>query len=133
MCLDLACGTGALTRELKQRGVEVFGVDGSAEMLTAAASASPDILYICQDMRELTLAKPVDTCFCTLDSLNHLTELADVEKTLSRVGSYMNAGGLLIFDVNTPYKHREVLANNAFTIENDTVFCAWQKKAYSAD
>ncbi|MBR1482965.1 MAG: methyltransferase domain-containing protein [Ruminococcus sp.] len=126
VCLDLACGTGALTRELKQRGVDVFGVDGSAEMLTAAASASPDILYICQDMRELTLAKPVDTCFCTLDSLNHLTELADVEKTLSRVGSYMNAGGLLIFDVNTPYKHREVLANNAFTIENDTVFCAWQ-------
>ena len=33
---------------------------------------------------------------------------------------------MFIFDVNTVYKHREVLRDNAFTIENDNVFCAWQ-------
>ena len=115
LCLDLACGTGSLTRELQSRGVDVFGVDGSEDMLCEAMRGD-GILYICQDMRD----------FCTLDSLNHLTELSDVEETLFRVGRYMNGGGLFIFDVNTPYKHREVLGNNAFTIENDTVFCAWQ-------
>ncbi len=125
LCLDLACGTGSLTRELQSRGVDVFGVDGSEDMLCEAMRGD-GILYIYQDMRELELAESIDTCFCTLDSLNHLTELSDVEETLFRVGRYMNGGGLFIFDVNTPYKHREVLGNNAFTIENDTVFCAWQ-------
>ena len=125
LCLDLACGTGSLTRELQLRGVNVFGVDGSEDMLCEAIRGD-GILYICQDMRELELAESIDTCFCTLDSLNHLTELSDVEDAILRVGRYMNGGGLFIFDVNTPYKHREVLGNNAFTIENDTVFCAWQ-------
>lgn len=125
LCLDLACGTGSLTRELNSHGVNVFGVDGSEDMLCEAMRGD-GILYICQDMRELELAESIDTCFCTLDSLNHLTELSDVEDAILRVGRYMNGGGLFIFDVNTPYKHREVLSNNAFTIENDTVFCAWQ-------
>ena len=125
LCLDLACGTGSLTRALNSRGVNIFGVDGSEDMLCEAMRGD-GILYIYQDMRELELAESIDTCFCTLDSLNHLTELSDVEETLMRVGRYMNGGGLFIFDVNTPYKHREVLGNNAFTIENDTVFCAWQ-------
>lgn len=125
LCLDLACGTGSLTRELHSRGVNVFGVDGSAEMLTEAVR-DDGILYICQDMRELELAERIDTCFCTLDSLNHLTAPDELEETLVRLGENMKDGGLFIFDVNTPFKHREILGNNAFTIENDTVFCAWQ-------
>lgn len=125
LCLDLACGTGSLTRELSTRGVRVFGIDGSAEMLTEA-SRGDGILYICQDMRQLELAEKMDSCFCTLDSINHLTELVELEETFRRVGTHMNEDGLFIFDVNTPYKHRKILANNAFTIESDTVFCAWQ-------
>ena len=34
--LDLACGTGSLTRELAERGYEMIGVDQSPEMLAAA-------------------------------------------------------------------------------------------------
>lgn len=130
LCLDLACGTGSLTRMLYQLGINVFGADGSADMLTVAASQAAEkglnIPFICQDMRELSLAQPVDTCVCTLDSINHLTEPEDVQQTFLHLSENMNPGGLFVFDVNTPYKHREVLGNNAFTIENDTVFCAWQ-------
>ena len=35
--LDLACGTGSLTRELALRGYELIGVDRSPEMLAEAA------------------------------------------------------------------------------------------------
>ena len=35
--LDLACGTGSLTRELALRGYEMIGVDRSPEMLAQAA------------------------------------------------------------------------------------------------
>ena len=62
LCLDLACGTGSLTRELQLRGVNVFGVDGSEDMLCEAIRGD-GILYICQDMRELELA-------CTMDPSN---------------------------------------------------------------
>ena len=34
--LDLACGTGSLTLALAQRGIDVYGVDGSPEMLSVA-------------------------------------------------------------------------------------------------
>ena len=48
LCLDLACGTGSLTRELQSRGVDVFGVDGSEDMLCEAMRGD-GILYIYQD------------------------------------------------------------------------------------
>jgi ubiquinone/menaquinone biosynthesis C-methylase UbiE len=35
--LDLACGTGSLTKIFADRGYDVIGADASAEMLSAAA------------------------------------------------------------------------------------------------
>ncbi len=130
VCLDLACGTASLTRELFVRGIEVLGVDGSVEMLAEASLRSIEenceIPFICQDMCELTLPEAVDTCVCTLDSINHLPTAEEVLACFCCVSNNLKQGGLFVFDVNTVYKHREVLANNAFTIENDSVFCAWQ-------
>ena len=36
LTLDLACGTGTLTLELSKKGVDIFGCDMSAEMLSVA-------------------------------------------------------------------------------------------------
>lgn len=128
--LDLACGTGSLTLALRQSGVDVFGADGSVEMLTEAArksvSAGERILFVNMEMQSLELPEPVDTCVCTLDSINHLTDERDVLRTFSGVARNMVSGGLFIFDVNTVYKHREILADNVFVAENDSVFCVWQ-------
>lgn len=128
--LDLACGTGSLTLLLRQNGVDVFGIDGSTDMLSEAMqkalAADEHILFVCQDMRALELPERIDTCVCTLDSLNHLTEEADVQRVFCGVSRYMNPGGLFLLDVNTVYKHREVLADNVFVMETDDVFCVWQ-------
>lgn len=135
--LDLACGTGTLTCLLKRAGVDVFGADGSVDMLTEAMSRTLDeglsILFIHQEMPSLELAGKIDTCVCTLDSINHLTDEHDVQETFCRVGKYMRPGGLFIFDVNTVYKHRAVLADNAYILENDRVFCAWQNTPLEND
>ena len=76
LTLDLACGTGSLTLELYRRGVDIYGVDGSVEMLSEArmkcAEAGADILFLCQKMQSLDLYGTVKTAVCTLDSLNHL-------------------------------------------------------------
>lgn len=128
--LDLACGTGSLTVLLAENGVDVFGADGSEEMLSIAAqkalAAGQHTLFVRQDMRRLALPESIDTCVCTLDSLNHLTDSADVQKTFQNVARYLRTGGLFLFDVNTVYKHRAVLADNVFVMENEHVFCSWQ-------
>ena len=40
----------------------------------------------------------------------------------------MEKGGVLLFDMNTPYKHREVLGNNTFTFEGEEAACVWQNR-----
>ena len=128
--LDLACGTGSLTVELKSRGVDIYGIDGSYDMLSQAmdkaADMGLDILFLCQQMERLDLYGTIDTCICTLDSLNHITEKAKLQKTFDRVALFMNAGGLFVFDVNTVYKHRNILADNTFLYDTGDVYCVWQ-------
>ena len=128
--LDLACGTGSLTLEMKKRGFDVFGADVSFEMLSQAqqkaAEQDLDILFLCQNMKSLELYGLADTCVCTLDSISHLQGKEEVLKTFKQLSMYMDKNGLFVFDVNTLYKHREVLGNNTFVYDTDEVFCVWR-------
>ncbi len=128
--LDLACGTGSLTLELKRRGVDVYGIDGSPEMLSEASMKAFEeelqVLFLCQKMQSIDLYGTIDTCFCTLDSINHMVKKEDVKKTFERVSLFMNKGGLFVFDVNTVYKHREVLKDNVFVFDTEDVYFVWQ-------
>lgn len=130
--LDLACGSGSLSLELLRRGVDVIGVDGSEDMLLAAREKAEEAgfspLFLCQDMRELDLFGTVEGCVCALDSLNHLTKTEDLKTVFSRVSLFVEPGGLFLFDVNTPFKHREVLADRVFAAEEAGVFCTWQNR-----
>jgi len=130
LTLDLACGTGTLTLELKSRGVDIFGIDGSYDMLSVAMEKASDmgldILFLCQQMENLDLYGTIDTCICTLDSLNHITDKAKLQRVFDRVALFMDKDGCFVFDVNTVYKHRNILADNTFVYDTDKVFCVWQ-------
>lgn len=126
LLLDLACGTGSLSAELAGLGYDVIGVDGSAEMLSIAASKSPNILFLCQDMAQLNLYGTVDVTICALDSINHITDAAAVQTVFDKVAMFTAPDGLFLFDVNTVYKHREVLGFNTFCYENDECCCVWR-------
>lgn len=137
LTLDLACGTGTLTLALKKRGIDIYGVDASCEMLSVAQQkayeADEEILFLCQKMQKLNLYGTVDTCICALDSINHLTQIKDVENTFKRVALFMNPNGLFVFDANTIYKHECVLGDNCYIYDNDKVFCAWQNNYKPSD
>ena len=130
LTLDLACGTGSLTIELAKLGVDVYGIDGSEEMLAAAQEKAfeqnIDTMFLRQKMQEIDLYGTIDTCICSLDSINHLTDISDVQKTFERVSLFMNKGGYFVFDANTVYKHKEILADNTFVYDTDNVYCVWQ-------
>ncbi len=130
LLLDLACGTGSLTVELMRRGIDVIGADASTQMLSIASGKAGEAgfapLLLCQPMQKLDLYGTVDAAVCMLDSLNHLTRPEDVRETFRRLHLFVEPGGLFVFDVNTPYKHRFVLGNNTFVYDVDEVFCAWR-------
>lgn len=58
--LDAGCGTGRVAIELARRGVEVVGVDQSAEMLSVARERAPEIRWVLADMAEADLARHFD-------------------------------------------------------------------------
>lgn len=128
--LDLACGTGELTLELFKRGVDIYGIDASYEMLSKAQDKAYDselsVMFLCQKMQNLDLYGTINTCVCTLDSLNHLTKESDLEKTFERIALFMEKDGLFVFDMNTVFKHQNVLADNTFVFDTDEVYCVWQ-------
>lgn len=131
--LDLACGTGSLSVLLSAMGYDVIGVDGSPEMLDAAMSKPHEgIQYLCQDMTELDMFGTIDAAVCALDSLNHLGSIEELREVFGRVALFMNAGGVFVFDVNTPYKHERVLADSTFVYETENVFCVWENE-YAGD
>lgn len=130
LLLDLACGTGSLSLELFRLGYDVIGVDGSDEMLSVAIEKKydneADIMFLRQDMDKLDLYGTIDVTICALDSINHITDPKVVQKVFDRVSLFTAPGGIFIFDVNTPYKHREILRDNVFVYEFDDLFCCWQ-------
>lgn len=132
LTLDLACGTGSLTLELFRRGVDVYGVDASVEMLSLArekcADAEADILFLRQNMQELDLYGTVHTVVCSLDSVNHLQGKTAVQQGFQRVSLFLEPDGYFLFDLNTLYKHENVLGNHTFVYDMEDVYCVWQNR-----
>ena len=130
LLLDLACGTGEFSNLMSEKGIEVIGVDMSEDMLSVArqktAERGNDILYLCQRAEQLDLYGTVDGAICCLDSLNHITNKRAFAKAIERTALFLEKDSLFIFDLNTPYKHKEILANNTFVIEEDDLYLVWQ-------
>lgn len=132
LLLDVACGTGGFSNEFAARGIEVIGVDMSEEMLSVArqnsAEKGTDVLFLRQKAEELDLYGTVDGAICCLDSLNHITDYKKLCAAIERVTLFLETGKLFIFDVNTVFKHKYILADNTFIIEQNCVYCIWRNE-----
>ncbi len=124
--LDLACGTGTLTKKLAEKGYEMIGADASAEMLQMAQEKNPGTLFLNQPMEDFELYGTVGAIVCSLDSVNYLLDDESLYKTFRLCNNYLEPHGLLIFDINTEYKFKNVLADNIFTFDNEEIFYAWE-------
>lgn len=134
--LDLGCGTGSITIPLAQKGYQITAVDLSAEMLEQARRKSADlpldIDWQQQDMADLQLydendeALFFDAAISTFDAFNYLTEPENLQYLLQSLSDCLVDDGLLIFDVQTPYKLREYLGNNIYTLHHPQVEYMWE-------
>lgn len=131
---DVGCGTGNLTVRMARLGYDVIGVDASPDMLSCAMNKPHEgIQYICQSMTELDLYGEADVIISTLDSVNHLESAGEISGFFRAAALNLSRNGLLLFDVNTIYKHKAVLAANTFVYDVDGVYCVWQNSFDSRD
>lgn len=119
--LELACGTGSLAIELSVRGYRMTCCDRSVSMIELARQkvkrAGRQITFEVTDMRELPTNRFYDAVLCLYDSVNYLTELAEVVALLKSIKKILKPGGVFIFDVCT---EKNSLDHFDRRYENDT-------------
>ncbi|MBQ9737285.1 MAG: class I SAM-dependent methyltransferase [Clostridia bacterium] len=137
LVLDLGCGTGNITIPMAKRGYDMIGLDLSCEMLNIAhnkaAHEGADILFLNQDMREMELYGTVDAMVCALDGFNYITEPDDLKQVMKLVENYLNPGGIMIFDISTVYKLREILGGNTYVSDEDDIYYVWQSEFFEEE
>lgn len=127
---DCASGTGSMAIEFAKKGIRVTGVDISREMLEHAMEKSRkngvQIQYVCQNMCMLQLPRPVDALVCACDGVNYLTTDKQLSAFFRCAHAQIRPGGVLAFDISSPYKLKTVLGNEFFGEERDEAAYLWQ-------
>ncbi len=104
LAADFGCGTGTLISELTARGFSCTGIDISPEMLQEAKekleSMGIEPHLICQPLEEIDLYGAYDLCFCSLDTINHLS-VKQLKAFVKRLINFTEPNGYFIFDVKT--------------------------------
>lgn len=135
---DFGCGTGDLTLMLSQAGYDVIAVDQSEEMLAVLRDKADQLgiaqglLLLRQNLLELDLFGTIRAAVSTFDTYSHIGPWQNFEKAIRRAAFFMEKGGVFLFDLNTPYKNRQVLGENLFTFKGPDASCRW-KNHYLAE
>jgi SAM-dependent methyltransferase len=121
---DLCCGTGTFAVEIAQRGIEMFALDLSPDMIAAtrkkARAAGVKVTAAVADMRAFRLPHPVDLITCEYDAVNHVPQRRDLARVCRSAARALNPGGYFAFDVNNRDAFLTIWANTWF-IEKDPV------------
>lgn len=116
--LDAGCGTGMMSIALAQAGYRVNGTDCSPAMLDQAAQAAHrqgvHVEWEEMDMRSLDPLVPVQAVTCVCDPVNYLPEQADVQAFFASARQALAPGGVLLFDVSTPFYYQHELGTQTF-------------------
>ena len=125
---DIGCGTGKITLILADRGYTVTGIDRSENMLRVASKAAREkglhIQFSCQDLEDITVGKSDAICM-NMDVLNYISQ-DKVENVLAKLFAGLRRGGILLFDISSGYKLREILGDNFYYEDHDDVTYFWK-------
>jgi SAM-dependent methyltransferase len=95
--LDLACGDGFYTRQLRQRGAaRVVGIDVSTAMIRLACEQSVDgVEYHVRDVQDLPPLGPFDVV-CAAYLLHYARDVAELERMCRSVARQLPVGGRFV-------------------------------------
>jgi SAM-dependent methyltransferase len=103
--LEVMCGSGRLLVPLATAGIDIDGIDASADMLAACRRKSIDRgvspVLEQQFSQELDLPRTYALAFVTAGSFGLLRDRADSIRTLEKLFDHLEPTGLLVIDVET--------------------------------
>ncbi len=109
--LDLACGTGGPTLELRKRGYDVVGVDVHREVVEIARRKAKklglDTEFLVCDARRIDEVFPedfLDAVTVFFSSITYMTRINDLKRLLEAIKHVLKSGGIFIADSPNPYE-----------------------------
>lgn len=104
--LEIGCGPAYHARAFARRGQRAIGLDISPQMLDFAASKAAaeklELEWLCTDMRDFRLPKPVDMAISVNDSHDALLTTEDLVQHFQSVANSLRDGGLYLFSTSHP-------------------------------
>jgi SAM-dependent methyltransferase len=110
--------------EQEEDNEENIGKDNE-ENIEEDYNTSP-ILYLNQDMREFELFGTVAAVVCICDGMNYITKEEDLLKVFKLANNYLDNEGVFIFDLNTEYKYKNLLADNVIAENREDCSFIWE-------
>jgi SAM-dependent methyltransferase len=107
--LDVGCGTGRLLIPSLLAGLEVDGIDPSAEMclsLAAECGLTPQLYQ--QEMQHLDLARCYHTIFIPCGSIQLVVDRSQVFEALRRFHAHLVPEGVLVLTVYNRWREMEI-------------------------
>lgn len=126
--LDIACGTGEISKMLLELGFEkVCGLDKSKHMLDIAKKKLENygsrFTVLKRNMTNIKQSNKYDLVVSFYDSINYLLEPYQVNRFLGELEKILTPGGFAVFDMNTKEHVRISQKSPArfFSIKDGTV------------
>jgi SAM-dependent methyltransferase len=95
--LDVACGTGAHLRHLRQ-WYEVAGIDSDAQMLGQGRQQLPGVALVEADMRTFQLDRTFDAVICLFSSIGYMESTGELHDAVAAMVRHLAPGGVLVVD-----------------------------------
>ncbi|HNR67708.1 MAG TPA: class I SAM-dependent methyltransferase [bacterium] len=130
--VDISCGTGSFCLSTALNKLQVYGCDGSSEMvrqaICKAAKKRRRSLFWCADMAAFASRRRFDCVVSLYDSMNYLLEESQWRQCLLRVEEALEPGGVFIFDVSTLRNSRDFF--NRFVQKEQNQQVVYRRKSY---
>ncbi len=122
--LDVGCGGGWFTRAFQKAGYQMTGLDVSAEMLDyaqrKALACGVKSEYVLGDITTKKLPKRYDFVTAINDCFNYVPK-DTLAKAFKNVFSCLKTGGLFFFDISSPKKFAEKIANTVSADDREDI------------
>lgn len=130
---ELGCGTGTLTIPLAEKGVRMYGIDISPDMLAVASAKARNqanllqgsVQWLEQDMAHLHLPEKVDAVYAYCDSLNYIIDEQHVHEVFRLVYQHLQPGGVFSFDMWSSEQFAWYGSAHPFVWDEDELSYIW--------